>query len=252
MAASATITASSAARLFLLSPVLLIATDVVPKPMVARWISVLLLFGVALLLLSRRTSASNYGSQDQKRLETPLAPATETNGKLNSRPPLRFTPSSDFNWSTAKLFFPVKPLTPLPRGPRRQLAKIQHNFGAHVRNDPVTDKRRLAVREAFVRSWDSYKKYAWLDDELKPVSAGSKNPFGGWAATLVDALDTLWIMDLQDEFFQAAQAMVDVDFGKTEETGVNLFETTIRHLGGLLSAYDLSDSWVCHQIEDHF
>ncbi|KAK8848341.1 glycoside hydrolase family 47 protein [Apiospora arundinis] len=170
----------------------------------------------------------------------PLAPAIETNVKLNSRPALRFTPSSGFNWSTAELFFPVKPLTPLPRGPRRQLAKIQHNFGAHARNDPVTDKRRLAVREAFVRSWDSYKKYAWLDDELKPVSAGSKNPFGGWAATLVDALDTLWIMDLQDEFFQAAQAMVDVDFGKTEETGVNLFETTIRHLGGLLSAYDLS------------
>ncbi|KAK8104416.1 uncharacterized protein PG998_011449 [Apiospora kogelbergensis] len=157
-----------------------------------------------------------------------------------ARPALHFTPSTGFNWSTAELFFPVKPLTPLPKGPRKQLPKIQHNFGKHARNDAVTEARRLMVRDAFVRSWESYKTFAWLQDELKPVSAGSKNPFGGWAATLVDALDTLWMMDLKDEFYKAAQAAVDIDFSKTEESGVNLFETTIRHLGGLLSAYDLS------------
>ncbi len=101
-------------------------------------------------------------------------------------------------------------------------------------------KRRDAVRQAFIRSWSSYKQHAWLHDELRPVSGGHKDPFGGWAATLVDSLDTLWIMDLKDEFYAAADQAAKIDWNKTSETAVNLFETTIRHLGGLLSAYDLS------------
>ncbi|KAK8061920.1 glycoside hydrolase family 47 [Apiospora phragmitis] len=156
------------------------------------------------------------------------------------KPRLHFTPSG-FNWSAAEQYYPVESLTPLPKGRRTQLPKVQHDFGKHAqRNDAVTEKRRLAVMDAFVRSWESYKQFAWLQDELTPVSAESKNPFGGWAATMVDALDTLWMMGLKEDFFKAAQAVVDIDFSKTEETGINLFETTIRHLGGLLSAYDLS------------
>ncbi|KAK6194278.1 Mitochondrial distribution and morphology protein 10 [Pestalotiopsis sp. IQ-011] len=76
-------------------------------------------------------------------------------------------------------------------------------------------------------------------DELEPVDGSAKNTFGGWAATLIDALDTLWIMDLKDEFTLAAHAAATLDW-ETQETSVNFFETTIRHLGGLISAYDLS------------
>jgi len=47
-------------------------------------------------------------------------------------------------------------------------------------------------------------------------------------------------MDLHDDFYLAAAAAVQLDWANTTETSVNLFETTIRHLGGLLSAYDLS------------
>lgn len=72
------------------------------------------------------------------------------------------------------------------------------------------------------------------------MSGGGKNTFGGWGATLVDALDTLWIMGLHDDFHAAASAAVQLDFTNTTDTSVNLFETTIRHLGGLLAAYDLS------------
>ncbi|POS69005.1 glycosyl hydrolase family 47 [Diaporthe helianthi] len=43
-----------------------------------------------------------------------------------------------------------------------------------------------------------------------------------------------------DEFYQAGQVAVELDWANTTETAANLFETTIRHLGGLLSAYDLS------------
>ncbi|KAK8008209.1 glycoside hydrolase family 47 protein [Apiospora marii] len=156
------------------------------------------------------------------------------------KPRLHFTPSS-FNWSAAEQWYPIATLASLPTGPPTQLPKVQHEFGTHhPRKDPVTEARRRAVLDAFVRSWESYKRFAWLEDELTPVGAEFKNPFGGWAATMVDALDTLWMMDLKEDFYKAAQAVVDIDFSKTDESGVNLFETTIRHLGGLLSAYDLS------------
>jgi mannosyl-oligosaccharide alpha-1,2-mannosidase len=72
------------------------------------------------------------------------------------------------------------------------------------------------------------------------VTGGAKNPYGGFAATLVDSLDTLWIMGLDAEFREAAAAAVKIDWAHGKTDGVNVFETTIRHLGGLLSAYDLS------------
>lgn len=86
-----------------------------------------------------------------------------------------------------------------------------------------------------------------MRDELTPISAQGKDTFGGWAATLVDSLDTLWIMDLKQEFGEAAQAAATLDWAKTDEGAVNLFETTIRHLGGLLGAYELSGEKVLLQ-----
>jgi mannosyl-oligosaccharide alpha-1,2-mannosidase len=44
------------------------------------------------------------------------------------------------------------------------------------------------VKSNFTHAWNGYKQHAWMSDELKPLSGGSHNPFGGWAATLVDTL----------------------------------------------------------------
>lgn len=97
-----------------------------------------------------------------------------------------------------------------------------------------------AVKESFVRSWEGYKKYAWMADEVMPLTRRANNPFGGWAATLADALDTLWIMGLEEEFEAAVRAAETIDFSRTEADLVNVFETTIRYLGGFLAAYELS------------
>lgn len=102
-------------------------------------------------------------------------------------------------------------------------------------------KRLAAVRESFVHSWGGYKKYAWMSDEVTPLTGHGKNPFGGWAATLVDALDTLWIMGLTGEFEEAAKAAEGIDFTTTRQDRINVFETTIRYLGGFLAAYELSE-----------
>lgn len=47
-------------------------------------------------------------------------------------------------------------------------------------------------------------------------------------------------MELYDEFDAAVEQVSKIDFTGTEMCEVNLFETTIRHLGGLLAAYDVS------------
>ncbi|KAK0652501.1 glycoside hydrolase family 47 protein [Cercophora newfieldiana] len=167
------------------------------------------------------------------------APSSDRPSAASFGRDVRFQPSSGLDWSTLPQRFPVPLTHQLPTGPPRRLGRVQHEFSKYKR-DATTKKRQDAVRAAFVRSWNSYKKHAWLRDELTPVTGEGKTTFGGWAATMVDALDTLWIMDLHEDFFLAAAAAAQLDWANTTDTSVNLFETTIRHLGGLLSAYDLS------------
>jgi mannosyl-oligosaccharide alpha-1,2-mannosidase len=105
-----------------------------------------------------------------------------------------------YDWSTLQQRHPVPSLTPLPRGTPRKLPKVQHDFSSGKTRPnktrlAVLAERRSAVRTAFKKSWISYKNYAWMHDELEPVTGGNKDPFGGWAATMVDSMDTLWIMD---------------------------------------------------------
>lgn len=156
----------------------------------------------------------------------------------SGHPKIRFKASS-FDWTTVARKNPVSSIRPLPTGPLSPLHPVQHSFPGYV-HDTTTKNRQQAVRAAFVKSWSSYKKHAWLRDELAPVSGKGKTTFGGWAATVVDSLDTLWIMDLKDEFRDAAAAAAQLDWAKTTDTSANMFETTIRHLAGLISAYDLS------------
>ncbi|KAK4998137.1 glutamine-dependent NAD(+) synthetase [Elasticomyces elasticus] len=96
------------------------------------------------------------------------------------------------------------------------------------------------VRESFLHSWEGYKQHAWLQDEVTPLYGTYNNGFGGWGATLVDTLDTLWIMGLKKEFVVVLAALKKINFSSTPLDTVNVFETTIRYLGGFLSAYDIS------------
>ncbi|KAH1240327.1 Mannosyl-oligosaccharide 1,2-alpha-mannosidase MNS1 [Glycine max] len=132
-----------------------------------------------------------------------------------------------------------------------------------VLDDPIDIERREKVKEAMLHAWGSYEKYAWGQDELQPQSKNGVNSFGGLGATLIDSLDTLYIMGLNEQFQKAREWVANsLDFNKDYEASV--FETTIRLLykttdivflifffvgrfppksrvvGGLLSAYDLS------------
>ncbi|KAK9766988.1 hypothetical protein K7432_003505 [Basidiobolus ranarum] len=103
----------------------------------------------------------------------------------------------------------------------------------------ISRNRQNQIQEAFLHAWNGYKLHAFGHDELTPVTNSSTDKFNGWGATIVDALDTLWIMGLTEEFDLAKEHVATLDFSDSED--VNFFETTIRYLGGLLSAYELSE-----------
>ena len=146
---------------------------------------------------------------------------------------------SGYDWSHWQSFHPVDKIQLLPEADHQRLPKIQYSESL------VTDletqlRRRDAVKRVMQRGWNSYRQFAWMRDELTPVTGKARDTFGGWGATLVDSLDTLWIMDMKEEFYEAAQAAAKLDWAQCKDSHINMFETTIRHLGGLLSAYDLS------------
>ncbi len=148
---------------------------------------------------------------------------------------------NSFDWSQVKVTRPPTQIRPLPVGRPIALPNVQHNFPPE---SPAAAKareaRRQKVRNLFRKNWASYRKHAWMKDALEPISAGFKDQFSGWAATLVDSLDTLWIMGLRAEFDEAVAAVANIDFGESSSFSVNMFEVNIRYLGGLLAAYDLS------------
>ncbi|XP_066563740.1 mannosyl-oligosaccharide 1,2-alpha-mannosidase IA isoform X2 [Amia ocellicauda] len=74
--------------------------------------------------------------------------------------------------------------------------------------DPETRERRAKIKEMMKFAWDSYKRYAWGSNELKPASkqGHSSNLFGNiQGATIVDSLDTLYIMEMHEEFEAATE-----------------------------------------------
>lgn len=99
---------------------------------------------------------------------------------------------------------------------------------------------RDEVKEMFYHAYDSYLKYAYPYDELRPISCDGMDTYGSYSLTLIDALDTLAIMGNHTEF----QRVVDILSAKTDfdaNINVSVFETNIRIIGGLLSAHLLSN-----------
>lgn len=137
---------------------------------------------------------------------------------------------------------PSESLIPIPTGKFKDIPKIQFDFKDESSSSKIDrEKQLLTVKKVFAKSWAGYKQHAWLNDELSPITGKYRNPFCGWAATLVDSLDTLWIMELKEEFDEAAKEVDLIDFTTTMRNDIPLFETVIRYLGGLIAAYDLSE-----------
>ncbi len=101
-----------------------------------------------------------------------------------------------------------------------------------------------------LHAWKGYREFAWGKDEFLPISkqgsdwfAQSSNARFGLGLTIIDSLDLFDMMRHENEdcargWTEARDWIVDsLDVHSGE---VNLFETTIRVLGGLLSGFHSS------------
>lgn len=100
-------------------------------------------------------------------------------------------------------------------------------------------ERREAVVDAFRHAWKGYKAYAWGQDHLRPLSRTGHTWFG-LGLTIIDGMDTMYLMGLHEEL-AAAQEWVAHSLQLAQHRDVNVFETTIRVLGGLLSMHTLTE-----------
>ncbi len=89
-------------------------------------------------------------------------------------------------------------------------------------------------------AWVGYVERAFGHDQIKPVSGGYEQFFfaGGrpMGLTIVEALDTLYVMGLDAELKQGV-AWIEKSLTFDIDGDVQVFETNIRMVGGLLSGW---------------
>jgi len=99
-------------------------------------------------------------------------------------------------------------------------------------------KRRQAVRNAFIHAFKGYEDHAFGYDELRPVTNETNSSWGGFGVTLFDSLDTMIIMGLEEQYKKSRDWALAANFEK--DWDASFFEFTIRYVGGLLSAFELT------------
>lgn len=102
-----------------------------------------------------------------------------------------------------------------------------------IEQSPIANEIREGMRNAF----NSYLRDAWKMDEYNPITQKGASSNNG--IMIIDSLDSLYLMGLKEEFTKA-EKFVQEDFYL--EGNMNVFETNIHILGGLLSAYSLTNN----------
>lgn len=104
------------------------------------------------------------------------------------------------------------------------------------------NKEQIAeeIKQEFLHSWNSYKKYAWGHDELKPLSKTFRDWYSeSFYMTPVDALDTMILMGFIEEA-DSTREYIAKNLSFDKNIFVSNFEFTIRFLGGLITCYQMT------------
>ncbi|KAK6633496.1 hypothetical protein RUM43_001078 [Polyplax serrata] len=138
---------------------------------------------------------------------------------------------------------------PVIDGPsgRNVAARQPKTYSVAEHDGPVDRKnqrRRAKVREMMRHAWDNYVRHAWGKNELRPITkrghTASIFGTGALGATIVDGLDTLYIMGMDKEY-QQGRDWIETHFNiSSMNSDLSVFETNIRFIGGFLSCYALT------------
>lgn len=124
------------------------------------------------------------------------------------------------------------------------LSSLVRDLGVSAEGVNPREAKQLRdeVREMFYHAFDGYMNNAFPLDELRPLSCQGEDTLGGYALTLIDSLDTLALLGDRERFTSSVQWI-----GKSLQFNINktvsVFETTIRVLGGLLSAHLIASDY---------
>lgn len=130
---------------------------------------------------------------------------------------------------------------------KRTLITILFTFAgwfaaAPLLNGQKIDKKNLVaqVKAEFLHAWNGYKQHCWGHDDLKPLTKTCRDWYGTpILMTPVDSLDSLYLLGFKKEADETREYIIkNLSFDK--DISVQNFEITIRILGGLLSAYQIS------------
>ena len=173
--------------------------------------------------------------------------------------------------TTADALCPLTPPQPIPQPQGRlqafvasllaadtqklQMGAFAFSVPAELHDDYhyLSEYRAKFVRDSACFAWAGcwywhqligrYRRFAWGSDEVRPMSGGRFENWSGIGMTLLDGLDTLELLGLHKEFEKAAE-WVETRSNFDIDRSFSVFETTIRVVGGLLSAYELTKKQV--------
>lgn len=125
------------------------------------------------------------------------------------------------------------------------LSNSENPYTALYNSDDIeNDRRREKIKEMMIHAWSNYKHFAWGGNELSPTLQRTNHHtvFGhaNIGATIIDAMDTLYIMGLKSEYNDGRE-WIATEFNLDHVNyKVSVFETNIRYVGGFLSLYALT------------
>lgn len=161
-----------------------------------RWKVFVLFAAIVILFFLLQAPYNSYSSRPSKSIPPPSGHGIYQRPDCSSN---ALHDGKKFHWSCVPTRYPVSSMKSLPStAGLRKISRIQAKPTKETTPDRAVRLARLdAVKGNFTHAWNGYKSHAWLRDEVMPLSGRSHDPFGGWAATLVDSLGERFITMVQ-------------------------------------------------------
>ncbi|KAF1322646.1 Mannosyl-oligosaccharide alpha-1,2-mannosidase, partial [Globisporangium splendens] len=239
------------------------------RPLLSLRRALVLVLGAVLCLflwLQYTLFTTNFGALDAAVARTPKSATAimhDNNGKpvlVTATPsPAPDTKRHGLRHEREKPSFGFDTLNRMPpsdlQQPQRHYDKPLRSSAPRTPTPPIAPaspeeqaKRPLAVKSAMQFAWKNYEEIAFGADEVDPkYGLRREDVWGAIACSLVDGMDTLWIMGMKDEFARAREYVATslrFDHLGKDRKKISVFETIIREVGGLLSAFSLSQDGV--------